>query len=103
MKAFFLCALLLLVGAALAARPHRAGPKPVVPAVTQQLVDEINNMGTTWTAALNEKSTVHGMTFEEARSLCGVLPGPTFSFNYLRVYYFHFYFLTLVIRRPQAP
>jgi cathepsin B len=46
-----------------------------VHAITQALVDEINNMNTTWTADLNKGSSVDGKSIEEARRFCGVLPG----------------------------
>jgi len=67
-----ICVLALALCALAVVLPGGLKKRPVV---TQDLVDEINNMGTTWKAGLNKGSTVSGRTLEEARVLCGVLPG----------------------------
>jgi len=43
--------------------------------VNQAFVDEINKMGLPWTASINQGRTVEGRTMDEARKLCGALPG----------------------------
>jgi len=46
------------------------------PVITKELVDTLNNMeGMTWKADLNLGSVVDGISREQARGLCGVLPG----------------------------
>jgi len=45
------------------------------PAVTQEMVDSINNMKTTWTAGLNEGSSIDGATIEEVKAMLGSRKG----------------------------
>jgi len=45
------------------------------PAIKQEMVDLINNMQTTWTAGLNEGSSVAGATLDEVKGMMGSRKG----------------------------
>lgn len=46
-----------------------------VSVINEDLVNKINSARLTWKADLNKNSVVDGMTFEQAKALCGALPG----------------------------
>jgi len=73
MKVAITLACFAFVAVAFAARLPGGLLKPAV--VTQAFVDELNSMDLTWKAGLNKGSTIDGKSLEEARILCGVLPG----------------------------
>jgi len=65
----------LCVALALGALAVRLPGLKKTPFVTQSMVDEINNLDTTWKAGLNKGSSIDGRTEQEIRRMCGVLPG----------------------------